>query len=140
MKEIFILPLVEEFNEYKEIIKDIPADETITIEQYPLMIKDSQKKVIEKLNSNSSVEEIQKAIEKSKYIQVSKRLMELYSRGFGSGIISLFERFDSEENDIAKFNEEINLVTMIPKEIRKNSQLSYDNSGYYHAGFYNKFE
>jgi len=140
MKEIFILPLKEEFDEYKEIIKDIPDHETITIEQYPLINLDSQKKVIEKLNSNSSVEEIQKAIEKSKYIQVSKRLMELYSRGFGSGIISLFERFDSEENDIAKFNEEINLVTMIPKEIRKNAQLSYDRTGYYYAGFYNKFD
>ena len=53
MKEIFILPLKEEFDEYKEIIKDIPDHETITIEQYPLINLDSQKKVIEKLNSNS---------------------------------------------------------------------------------------
>lgn len=143
MKENLISPLSNEYVKYQDIIKDIAVDEMITAEMYPMMVRDNQKKAMEKLTSDSSLEDIQKILEKTKYIKVSKRLMELRIRGFGDGIISLFERFDNQEDEEHPNPEilrDINLTALIPEEIRKNSRLSFDRSGYYYAGFFKSFD
>lgn len=139
MENINEYALANEYQEYLNIVKDIPEDATVQVEYYPLVVLDNQAKAAKTFTAQTTSEEISEALIASKYSSVSKRKMELLKNGFCTGLIDILTEVEQSreiDEDLAK---KLGMYSLVPEDIKKKITLSSSGTGYYLGGIYHEF-